>query len=232
MSDTDPAKIQAARAAAALVESGMAVGLGSGTTASLMLRFLGERVRDEGLRIIGVPTSSATGELARSLDITLRDLDSLDSLDLNLDGADEVDPQFRMIKGRGGALLREKIVVASARRRVTIITPEKRVERLGETMPLPVEASGFGLRHTLLRLGRLGATTTIRLHADGSTYLTDSGNPIIDCHFATIDDPAELECQIKHVPGVLDTGLFLELCDLLIVGHPDRVEQVDNPARA
>jgi ribose 5-phosphate isomerase A len=231
MSDFDSAKLQAARAAAGLVESGMTVGLGSGTTASLVVRELAERIRREGLQFIGTPTSAATAELARAEGIALCDFDELDALDINLDGADEIDAQFRMIKGRGGALLREKIVVSSARRRVTIVTAEKRVGQLGWRMPLPVEVSGFGLRHTEREIRAIGAETEVRRNPDGSTYLTDGGNPIIDCRFASIDDPAALDQQLRRVTGVFETGLFLGLCDLLIVGHPDRFEWIENPSR-
>jgi ribose 5-phosphate isomerase A len=229
MSDIDPAKTQAAAAAAALVESGMAVGLGSGTTACLVVRGLGERVRDEGLRLVGVATSATTAELARSVGIRLCDLDEIETLDLNLDGADEVDLAFRMIKGRGGALLREKIVASAARRRVNVITAEKRVERLGRKMPIPVEVSAFGLRHTKSSLERLGATATLRLRADGSPYVTDGGNRIIDCRFPNIDNAEEIDQRLRQVAGVFETGLFLRLCDMLIVGYPDRAERLERP---
>ena len=152
--DLDPSKARAARAAADLVESGMVVGLGTGSTAALMVQRLGERREQDGLKIIGVPTSVATAVLANHLRIPLRELDDISSLDMNLDGADEVDHQFRMIKGRGGALLREKIVACVAARRVTIITNDKRVDRLGN-IPIPVEVSRVGLKHTERRLQRL-----------------------------------------------------------------------------
>jgi ribose 5-phosphate isomerase A len=231
MSESDPAKLRAARAAAEVVEDGMTVGLGSGTTASLVVRELAGRMRGEGLRFIGAPTSTETAELARSEGITLRDFDDLDALDVNLDGADEIDTQFRMIKGRGGALLREKIVVTAARLRVTIVTAEKRVGRLGSKMPLPVEVSGFGLRHTERAVRAIGIETEIRRTLDGSMYLTDGGNPIIDCRFASIDDPAALDQKLRRIPGVFETGLFLGLCDVLIVGYPDHVERIENTTR-
>jgi len=231
MIDNETAKQSAARAAASLVEGGRTVGLGSGTTACLVVRALAERMQSEGLRFIGVPTSAETEELARELGIALSEFDDLETLDVNLDGADEIDAQFRMIKGRGGALLREKIVVTAARRRVTIITSEKRVGLLGSRMPLPVEVSGFGLRHTERAVRALGAETQVRLKEDGSTYSTDGGNPIIDCRFASIDDPAALDQRLRRVAGVFETGLFLGLCDLLIVGFPDRVEKIENPSR-
>lgn len=229
MSESDPAKLQAAQTAAALVESGMVVGLGSGTTASLTIQFLGERRRNEGLEFVGVPTSAATAELAHSLGIPLRELDEVSLLDLNLDGADEIDPQFRMIKGRGGALLREKIVVTAARRKVTVVTAEKCVARLGATMPLPIEVSRFGFKHTQAKLEALGAQTSTRLQPDGRVYVTDGGNGIIDCRFSTGDDPESLELRIRRIAGVLDTGYFFGLCDFLIVGHNDHVESREAP---
>ena len=140
-------------------------------------------------RSSGLPAVETTAESARQWKIPLRELDEVDALDINLDGADEVDSQFQMIKGRGGALLREKIVACAANHRVTMITADKRVDRLGTTMPLPVEVSLIGVKHTERRLQKLGASTTLRRLADGSPYLTDGGNAIIDCHFTSIDDP-------------------------------------------
>ena len=229
-----PGKIEAAKAAAALVKEGMAVGLGSGSTAALVVRALGDRVANEGLTFVGVPTSVATAELARSLGIALCELDDVDALDINIDGADEIDPNFSMIKGRGGALLREKIVVSAARFRVTVITPEKRVDRLGVKAPVPVEVSAVGTRHVERRLRELAAETTLRRRPDGSPYVTDGGNSIIDCHFPSIDDPARLDQSLHQLVGVFETGLFIGLCDLLLVGHPDRVETFEsrtNPGR-
>lgn len=228
MSSIDPPKLHAAHAAAALVEKGMAVGLGSGTTAAEMIRRLGQRVQQEGLEFVGVATSAATAALAWSLHIRLRELDELGTLDLNLDGADEVDRSFRLIKGRGGALLREKIVVSNAQRRVNIVTHDKCVDRLGQTTPLPLEAAQFGLRHTEARIARLGAETTVRRKPDGSLFLTDGGNAIIDCRFGSIEDPDALDLRLRRIAGVLETGLFLGLCDMVVVGHDDRVEVLEN----
>jgi ribose 5-phosphate isomerase A len=173
----------------------------------------------------------ATAELARSLGIPLRELDDVDALDLNLDGADEVDPAFAMIKGLGGALLREKLVVSAARLRVTVITPEKRVARLGEHAPVPVEVSPIGTRHVERRLREIATETALRLRPDGSPYLTDGGNKIIDCRFPSLNDPSGLDHRLKQMVGVFETGLFVGLCDVLLVGHEDRAERVDNPAR-
>jgi ribose 5-phosphate isomerase A len=223
----ESAKLRAAEAAAGQVQAGMIVGLGTGTTASAMLRYLGQRVERESLSFVGVATSAATAALARSLGIALRELDDVDTIDLNLDGADEVDGSFRMTKGHGGALLREKIVVSAARRRVAIITPEKRVERLGTRMPIPVEVSPFGLRHIDRHLKDLGATTTLRTDGAGAPFVTDGGHRIIDCHFPPIDDPEGLETSLSRITGVFETGLFIGLCDLIIVGHADRVDIIE-----
>jgi len=209
----------------------MVVGLGSGSTSALMVRRLGERVEREGLKIVAVATSLATAELAGGLKIPLRDLDEVDALDINLDGADEIDPRFRMIKGRGGALLREKIVACASNNRVTMITADKRVDRLGVTVPVPVEVSALGVKHTERRLQQLGANTTIRRRGDGSSYWTDGGNEIVDCRFATIDDPGALDRELQCIAGVLETGLFIDLCDTLIVGTRDGVDQIETRVR-
>ena len=225
------AKQNAAKAAADLVQSGMAVGLGSGTTAALVVRAISDRIAAEGLKIIGVPTSVATAELASALSIPLRQLDDIESLDINLDGADEVDSQFRMIKGRGGAFLREKIVASVARRRVTVITPEKQVTQLGLLAPIPVEISRIGPHHIERRIRDLGALTTLRANPDGSPYITDGGNLILDCHFQAGNDPALVDSLLKQTVGVFETGIFLNLCDLLIVGHENRVELLESHVR-
>lgn len=227
----DSAKDRAARAGAELVRDGMIVGLGSGTTAALMVRHLADRITAERIRITAVPTSAATAQLARDLSISLRELDEVERLDISLDGADEIDPQFRMIKGRGGALLREKIVAAASAHRVTIITAEKRVERLGRGMPIPVEVSTFGLLHTERRIRAIGGTTTIRRDPQGAPFLTDGGNAIIDCRFPDLEDPAAMDRSLQCLAGVLDTGLFIGFCDTLIVGQDEGVETVETGAR-
>jgi ribose 5-phosphate isomerase A len=224
MSESQVEKLQAARAAAALIEPGMTVGLGTGTTATLVVERLAERIAAEGLRVQGVATSRATAELAARLGIPLIDLDSVTGLDIAIDGADEVDTGFRLIKGRGGALLREKIVAAAARRRVIVVTPEKLVERLGQTHPVPVEVSDFGLKHTEHKLRNHGASTSVRRCAGGELALTDEGHRIIDCRFLSIEDPDELDDRLNAIVGVFETGLFVGLCDQLVVGRSEGAE--------
>jgi ribose 5-phosphate isomerase A len=227
---SDSAKDRVARAGAELVRDGMIVGLGSGSTAALMVRHLADRIAAEDLSIVGVPTSGATAELARSLGIALRDLDEVERLDISLDGADEIDGRFRMIKGRGGALLREKIVACASARRVTLVTAEKRVDRLGRTMPVPVEVSTFGLLHTERRIRAFAAATTIRRTTAGGLVITDGGNAIVDCHFDDLSDPAAIDGRLQDLAGVLDTGLFVGLCDTLIVGDDGGVEVIETGA--
>ncbi len=221
-------KSRAASAAATLVRDGMIVGLGSGSTAAILVRCLGERIKEEGLKITAVSTSDETTRLAGSLGILVQELDSVSALDINLDGADEIDGQFRMIKGRGGALLREKIVASASNHRVTMIAADKRVERLGSHFPVPVEVSAIGVKHTERRLQTLGCSTAIRLGSDGSPYMTDGGNQIVDCRFSSIDDAESLDSRLQSIPGVLETGLFIGLCDTLIVGTETGVERMES----
>jgi ribose 5-phosphate isomerase A len=195
-----------------------------------MIQRLGERIRDEGLGFVAVATSLATAELAREMGVLLRDVDDVPALDLNIDGADEIDGRYRMIKGRGGALLREKIVACIAKRRVTVVTDDKRVDRLGVGAPVPVEVSRMGVKHIERRLQRLGAETELRRNADGLSFVTDGGNLIIDCRFPGLDDPADMDVKLKSVVGVFETGLFLGLCDVLVVGKDDGAEVIETQA--
>jgi ribose 5-phosphate isomerase A len=229
--NTEAPKSHAALAAAAMVSDGMIVGLGSGSTAALLVRCLGERIKQEGLKFTAISTSDETTRLANSLGILVQELDTVSALDINLDGADEIDGRFQMIKGRGGALLREKIVVFASNRRVTMITGEKRVERLGTRCPLPIEVSSIGLKHTERRLQAFGCTTAVRLRGDGSPFTTDGGNHIVDCRFTSIGDPESLDSRLQAVPGVLETGLFIGLCDTLIVGTDSGAERIESGVR-
>ncbi len=226
MSDADAAKKAAAERACEWVEDGMRLGLGTGSTAAFMIRRLGERVRAEGLRVTGVPTSRQTAEMARAEGIEVVSLDDTPRLDLVIDGADEADGSLVLIKGGGGALLHEKIVAAASERMVVIADAGKAVDRLG-AFPLPVEVIAFGARATeaamraaLDALGYEGRAIETR-GAGETPFRTDEGNLILDCHLKAIDDPAALDAALRAIPGVVETGLFLGLADTLVLGHQD-----------
>lgn len=224
MQDADAQKLAAARRAVALVEDGMSVGLGSGSTAELAVRELGERVA-AGLRITGVATSRRTEDLARGYGIALTDLNAVERLDLTIDGADEaVIESFALLKGRGGALLREKLVATVTARVAIIADASKVVPQLGTRYAVPVEVVPFGWRHTARAIERLGARTAPRQVA-GDCYVTDGGNLILDCAFGPIPDPPALAAALKALPGVIEHGLFIGLAHTLIVAGPKGVEQ-------
>lgn len=217
------AKRQAAIAGAAFVCDGMNVGLGSGSTAELLVHELGRRVREESLRFTAVSTSERTSQLALQEGIRIVDPAYVSALDLVIDGADEVDPQFRMIKGRGGALLREKIVAAAGQKRVILVDPTKPVEKLGLRHRLPVEIAAFGMHWTLKSLRQIIPSVDLRKSPDGELFITDGGNRIADLATGPIDVPEELQAQLLAIPGVYETGLFIGLCDVLIVAEPTGV---------
>jgi len=218
---TDDLKESAARAALDLVEDGMRLGLGTGSTASRFVAALGERVAG-GLRVICVPTSDATRAQAERLHIPLTTLDETPELDLTVDGADEIDGQLRMIKGGGGALLREKIVATASDRMVVVADDSKIVTTLG-LFPLPVEVVRFGLMATMRLVEAIAAETgchgavTLRPGPGDAPFVTDQGNLILDCAFGSIPEPEVLAFSLKRVPGVVEHGLFLGLADLAIV---------------
>ena len=215
------AKEAAGRAAAELVRDGMTVGLGTGSTVHFALERLGERLRDERLALRGVPTSLDTERKARALGIPLVALDEVDVIDLGIDGADEIDARFDMIKGGGGALVREKVVAALARREVIVVDRSKVVERLGVRYPLPVEVVPFARTAVARRIAALGATPTLRLR-DAGPLVTDNGNQILDCRFpGGIADARALEQTLDAIPGVVDTGLFVGLAHVLVIGDED-----------
>ncbi len=216
---TDP-KRSAGIAAAALVRSGMSLGLGTGSTVAHFLDALAERIRAEGLDVRGVPTSLDTEGRARELGIPLVGLDGVEALDLTVDGADEIDPEFDMIKGGGGALLREKVVASITRHMVVVVDSSKRVERLGSSFHLPVEVVPFALPVVERVYRGLGAEVR-RRQRDGAPYRTDNGNAILDGVFpGGIADKHALESALRAQPGVVETGLFLGLARTLIVGRP------------
>jgi ribose 5-phosphate isomerase A len=219
MSDADrAAKIDAAQQSLKFIESGMVVGLGSGSTAAEMVRLLGERVRAGLPGIRGVPTSTATEALARAEGIPLVTLTEAGPIDVTIDGADEVDPAGRLIKGRGGALLREKVVAHRSRKLVIIVDPSKLVPVLGALAPLPVEVTPFALPSVQDDLALLGATVSLRRAADGRDYVTDGGNLILDCTFRPIVDPDALAARLDVVVGVVEHGLFVGFGPTVICG--------------
>jgi ribose 5-phosphate isomerase A len=227
---SDDLKRRAAEAALAYVEDGMRVGLGTGSTAAHFVRLLGERVRD-GLRVTGVPTSEATARLARDAGIPLATLDEEPELDLDVDGADEIGPGLALIKGGGGALLREKIVAAASDKMIVIADAGKRVSTLG-AFPLPIEVVEFGLAATKRAIEHvaegLGLQVDVRLRQqDGGPYRSDSGNRILDASFSRIPDPAALAGRLANIPGIVEHGLFLGLADLALVASPESVEKIE-----
>lgn len=237
MSDTlspiDTAKFVAAKRAVEFVENGMKVGLGSGSTAAWMVRCLGDRVRNEGLQIVGIPTSARTAGLARQQGIHVISLDEAKWLDLTIDGADEFDPEMNLIKGGGGALLQEKIVATASDQMIVISDASKEVGTLG-TFPLPVEVIPFGwqttkalVEETLVSMDVLGQRSTLRMNGD-APYVTDEGNHIIDLHVQRIGNARRLALVLNQIPGVVENGLFIDICDVVIIGHGDgRVETRD-----
>jgi ribose 5-phosphate isomerase A len=224
----DDWKRQAAEHALGYVRSGMRIGLGTGSTAAKFTDLLGAKVK-EGLKVVCVPTSEATRLQAASLNIPLATLDDYPALDLTVDGADEMDGELRLIKGGGGALLREKIVAVASERVVIIVDVSKRVETLGR-FPLPLEVVPFGLSATRRLVLALAADcgcegeVNVRAGADGLPFVTDSGHYILDCAFGVIDDPEALDDALKLVPGVVESGLFLGIADIGIVAGPKGVE--------
>lgn len=238
-------KMEAARAAVADVPdspSGTVLGLGSGSTAELMVQVLAERVR-AGLRVTGVPTSERTRALASSLGIPLIALDDVESLDMSIDGADEVAlPTLDLIKGRGGALLREKMIAWTSRFRIIIVDASKLVPVIGAHFPIPVEIEPFGWRHTARRLEAIGAQTVLRpavvarageaqTASQFAPYITDGGHYVLDCAFGPVTDLATLDAQIKNVRGVVDHGLFVGITERVYVAGDTGIQRYDREAR-
>jgi ribose 5-phosphate isomerase A len=225
-------KQAAAEAAAQRVANGMQLGLGTGSTVTFLLEALAERIRAGNLRdIVGVPTSLATEEHARSLGIALTTLEECPRLDMTIDGADEVSPDLNLIKGLGGALLREKIVAAASDQLLIIADGSKRVERLGSRSPLPVEVVSFGWSTNIPVFERLGATPTLRMAPDNTPYITDNGNYIVDCTFPNgIEDPHTLARNLDAQAGVVGHGLFLGMAGAAIIGTDNGVVVIESPS--
>jgi ribose 5-phosphate isomerase A len=219
---SDLQKVKAADYALRFIKDGQTVGLGTGTTATFAIEGIA-RLVSEGLQIRGVPTSIKTEQLARKLGIPIVDLNEVERVDVTLDGADQIDSDFNMIKGGGGALTREKLVAIASEQEIILVDQSKLAERLGQSSCVPVEVLPFGWRLTARLLADLGCSPRLR-ESGGSPFETDNGNYILDCDFGPIADAGSLEKQINQVPGVIESGLFIGLVDVLIVGFDDKVE--------
>ena len=217
----DQEKKAAARASLAFVRDGDIVGLGSGSTAEYAVRLLGKRVQ-AGLKIRGIPTSQRTKVLAKSVGIPLTTLEEFPEIDVTIDGADEIDPELQLIKGGGGALLREKIVASASKRMVVIADSTKRVRILGK-FPLPVEV--IPLAESLLskKIAALGSSVKLRQYAYGNPFVTDESHHILDCQFGEILDPRALARQLDSIPGVVEHGLFVDMATVALIGKGDDV---------
>lgn len=208
--------------AAAEVPDGALIGLGTGSTADAMLEALGARVRD-GLRVTGVATSDQTTRRAGELGIPLVSLEEIERLDLCIDGADEIDPALNLVKGKGGALLYEKLVAERTRRLIIVATSEKLVNQLGTRLPLPVEVIPFGFTHTMQSIADMGLNPTLRMGKNGSPFVSDGGHYILDCETGSIENPQELATTLKHITGVVEHGLFVGMTTMALTVDRDGV---------
>ncbi len=216
----DALKRLAANAAVAEVEDGMVLGLGSGSTAMLVVEALAARIARERLKAVGIPSSQGTAALAQRLGVPLTTFAEHRTIDLTIDGADQVEiGSLNLIKGLGGALLREKIVAAASRRMLVVVDQSKLVDRLGNRTPLPVEVAGFGWQIVQSRLAALQAAPILRTSPEGQAFITDGGNYILDCTFAAgLGDAVKLEQTLSNIPGLIESGLFIGLASRVIVG--------------
>jgi len=224
----DQEKEAAASASLKFIKDGQVVGLGTGSTAAFFVRLLGEKVKD-GLKIRGIPTSEGSRRQAAGLGIPLITLDDCQAIDVTVDGADEVDPQLRLIKGGGGALLREKIIASATRQLVIIVDATKRVPVLGK-FPLPVEVIKFAQPLVAKKISALGADVRLRLQPDGKPFLSDENNHILDCHFGQIRDADALARQLSDMPGVVEHGLFIGMANIVLVANGTEIVELRHKA--
>ena len=226
LSPKDQAKFVAAKRACEFVEDGMKLGLGTGSTAAWMVRCLADRIDKEGLKVKGVPTSNRTANLAKELGIETISLDQAGQLDLTIDGTDEFDENLNLVKGGGGALLQEKVVAAASDKMIVIADTGKSVNQLGK-FPLPVEVLGFGINSSqslvekLLHSQDVDQSIIKTRMSNNLPFITDEGNYILDLHLGRIGDPATLNVTLNQVPGVVENGLFVNMCDLILIGDED-----------
>ncbi len=231
LSPIDIAKFAAAKRAVHYVEDGMKVGLGTGSTAAWMVKCLGERVQNEGLKIKGVATSARTAALAAQVGVPIVALDEAKWLDLTIDGADEYDANLNLIKGGGGALLIEKVVATASDQMIVIADAAKQVDTLG-AFPLPVEVIPFGwkttkslVEETLINLDVMGRDAALRMN-DDQPFMTDEGNHILDLSLKRIGNPRQLSLVLNQIPGVVENGLFIDICDMVVIGHGDGAVEI------
>jgi ribose 5-phosphate isomerase A len=220
----DQEKEAAARASLRFVKDGQVVGLGTGSTAAYFIKLLGEEVQ-RGLRVRGIPTSDRSRELAASLGIPLITLDDCQEIAVTVDGADEVDPQLRLIKGGGGAMLREKIVASATKQLVIVADASKQVPVLGK-FPLPVEVIKFSQALVAKRIAALGAEVSVRTNADGTPFVTDENNHVLDCRFGQIRDADELARTLSEMPGVVEHGLFIGMASVVLFAKGSEIVEI------
>jgi ribose 5-phosphate isomerase A len=229
MPQVHPGKQAAGEKATDYIEQGMILGLGTGSTAYWTIEKIGQMVR-EGLHIRAIATSEQSQQQAEHWNIPLVSWNEIDHIDIDIDGADEVDRNFNLIKGGGGALLREKIIAFASRKMIVVADESKRVERLGK-FPLPIEVIRFGWEMTARKLQQLNSKAVLRMK-DGQPFITDNGNFILDCSFGNIPDPGVLNEMLNGIPGVVENGLFVNRCDTLIVGYEDGSAEAFSKAAA
>ena len=220
----DQEKEAAARASLQFVKDGQVVGLGTGSTAAYFIKLLGEKVKN-GMRVRGIPTSDRSRELAESLGIPLTTLDECQEIAVTVDGADEVDPQLRLIKGGGGAMLREKIVASATKQLVIVADATKQVPVLGK-FPLPVEVIQFAQALVAKRITALGAQVSVRMNSDGTPYVTDERNHILDCRFGQIADADRLAVQLSEMQGVVEHGLFIGMASVVLFARGSEIVEL------
>ena len=233
MNRQDELKKNCALAAVKQIASGMIVGLGTGSTANYMIDELGKKCRDKSFQIKGIPTSERTAQRAQTAGIELTSLETHSDIDVTIDGTDEFDPHLSLIKGHGGALLREKIVAAASIKMIVITDDSKQSSHLGTDLAVPVEVLPFGYPSVAKQLSKLSAKVTQRLDSNtGQPFITDSGNWIIDCDFGVIEHPADLETALNLIPGVVENGLFVGQADMVLIGSAEGVQVIHRESPA
>ncbi len=224
-------KEMAAREAVKYVEDGMVIGLGSGSTANKAIQLIGQRIKEEEIEVVGIPTSTGSDLLGRAVGIRMGELDDHPQVDLTIDGADEVDPSLNLVKGLGGALVREKIVAASSNVEMIVVDDSKMVDYLCQKSPLPVEIVTYSRKSTMRKLAALGCVPELRMTED-EPFVSDNLNYIVHCRFGRIDDPRAMEAEICMTPGVVDCGLFIGLASKVIVASAEGVRILERAERS